>query len=489
MSDELERKRQEKVANFKLNFKDLDGEDAEPDGSSYAGAEEGVQGENVPGENGSSEVFSTEDDQSGEQPAASGGEINSFSSASESESKAVDKKSLKKAKKIDRKRRKKKAKKNRIVFRISWIVMVVLASIMIGEYIMVGVNDILGVGRDDNSSVTITIPENADIDQITDILYEKGVINVKWSFQLYARMTKATSGFTKGTFEVNKGKDYQALINYMRSDMNRTDVVTVRFTEGMSIRQYAKLLEDNEVCSKDKFLEACNSDKFDDYEFIEKIPAAKTAQKKREYKLEGYLFPDTYDFYVDENVDSVIEKFLANYRRKVYARKKSVLGYDKKMTVAERAETINMTMDQVLTLASLIQAEAANKDDMYEISAILHNRLATMANGGMNANGEGHLSYLQLDSTKYYPYLSLDDIPLEKKKTFKSKYNTYDIEGLPPGPICNPGLEAIEAALEVGDTQNYYFCHKSATDTEPAQAYYAETLEQHEKNKMEAGLS
>ncbi len=483
MSDELERKRQEKIANFKLNFKGFDDDDPESGIPDVPETENAPQDTAVPESTGVPKPAKN-DESLPKEDLSSGEEINSFSSSSESEMKAVDKKSLKKAKRIDRKRRRKKAKKNRIVFRISWIVMVVLASIMIGEYIMVGVNDLLGVGRDSDSSVTITIPADADIDQITDILYDKGVIKVKWMFQLYAKMTHATTGFTKGTFEVNKGKDYQALINYMQSDMNRTDVVTVRFTEGMSLRQYAKLLEENKVCSGDEFLEACKSDRFDEYEFIGKM----SDPGKREYKLEGYLFPDTYDFFVGEKVDTVIEKFLANYRRKVYARKRSVLGFDKKMTVAERAETINMTMDEVLTLASLIQAEAANRDDMYQISAILHNRLDTIPNDGVNANGESGLAFLQLDSTKYYPFLSLDDIPLAQRKTFKSKYNTYDNKGLPPGPICNPGLEAIEAALAKEETEYYYFCHKSATDTDPAVAYYAKTLEEHEENKREAGL-
>lgn len=490
MSDELERKRQEKIANFKLTFTEDENEqlpanDSPPVTEENNGETDSVGAETVQ----QADLQPIEDISSGE-------ELNSFSSGTENDIKTVDKDSLKKAKKIDRKRRRKKAKKNRIVFRLVWITMVVLVSVMIGEFLMVGVNDLFGVGREAPEEesgavksasaeyVTITIPEDASIDDITDILYDNGIINVKWSFKLYAWMTKATTGFTKGTFKIDKSKDYQALINYMQSDMNRADVVTIRFTEGMSIRQYAKLLNDNKVCSEKDFLDACASDRFDEYEFIGNM----SDPEKREYKLEGFLFPDTYDFYEGEKVDNVVEKFLANYRRKVYAKKKRILGYDKKMTVAERAETINMTMDEVLTLASLIQAEAADRDDMYMISAILHNRLATIPNGGINENGEGGLGYLQLDSTKYYPYLSLDDIPNDIRKTFKSKYNTYDIQGLPAGPICNPGLEAIEAALTVGETDYYYFCHKSATSEEPAVAYYAKTNEEHEANQKEAGL-
>ena len=461
MSDELERKRQEKIANFKLN---LDIDSQMDDGT---------------------EISSTTDSEGVGRGGYSDSELNSYSSVPVGDISSVDKKSLRKAKKTDKKRRKKKAKKNRIIFRVVWIVMVLFVSVMIGEFLMVGVNDMLGVGREAETAVTVTIPKDADLDTITDILYDNNVIKVKWFFKLYATLTKSTSGFTQGTFDVAQNKDYQALINYMQSDMNRTDVVTIRFTEGMSLKQYAKLLDDGKVCSADAFLEACNSDRFDSYEFIKAIPNA----KDRPIKLEGYLFPDTYDFYVGENVDTVIEKFLANYRRKVYGRKSRVIGYDKKMTLAERAETIGMTMEEVLTLASLIQAEAADKDDMYEISAILHNRLATIPNDGVNPNGESGLAYLQLDSTKYYPYSSLKDIPQNQRSTFKSTYNTYEIIGLPPGPICNPSLDAIQAALTVGKTENYYFCHKPAEENIPAVAYYAKTMDEHLENLKKAGLA
>ncbi len=470
MSDDLERKRQEKIANFKLNLDIGDNDETGTELISNTGTIGGTSESTS-----SAEISSGNDSDS---------ELSSYSSVPGGDLKGVDKKSLKKARKTDRKRRKKKAKKNRVIFRMVWIAMVIFVSIMIGEFIMVGVNDMLGVGREAEASVTITIPQDADLDTIADILYDNNVINVKWFFKLYATMTKSTTGFTQGTFDINKNKDYQALINYMQSDMNRTDVVTIRFTEGMSLKQYARLLENGKVCSADEFLKACNSDRFDDYEFIGSI----SNPKERPIKLEGYLFPDTYNFYVGENVDTVIEKFLANYRRKVYATKSRVLGQEKKMTIAERAELIGMSMEDVLTLASLIQAEAADKDDMYEISAILHNRLATIPDGGVNKNGESGLSKLQLDSTKYYPYASEKDIPQSEKSTFKSKYNTYDIIGLPPGPICNPGLEAIQAALTVGKTENYYFCHKSAEENMPAISYYAKTMEEHMENLKKAGL-
>lgn len=479
MSDELERKRQEKIANFKINFNDSEAVDKTPEGNERQAAA-AVAERRVPVNTSAPSRTPVS------QPEGGGADLNSYSSAPAPESSSIDKATLRKAKKIDRRRRRWKAKKNRIIFRAVWIVMLVLVSFLLGRFLMVGVNDILAVGREEEHIVSITIPEDATLDQITDILYDNQVINSKPFFKLFATMTKATSGFTKGTFDIATNKDYQAIINYMQSDMNRTDVVTLRFTEGMSLRQYAKILESGGVCSAAAFLEKCNSDEFDEnYEFIADIKN----DSKRQYKLEGYLFPDTYDFYVGEKPDVVIMKFLANYRKKMYNTKTRADGFEKRATIEQRAKQAGMSMEELITLASLIQAEAADKEDMYYVSSVIHNRLATMNNGGMNANGEGGFDYLQLDSTVYYPYLSESDVPAGMINGFEGTYDTYKLRGLPPGPICNPGMDAVEAALNPYDTNYYYFCHKPAVEDQPAESYYAETMDVHVQNLEKAGLT
>lgn len=502
MSDELEKKRQEKIQNFKIQYND----DFDVDENEVT-IRSGIASDydsNVPVNHATNENILDEYNTEPAEPVSTGeifnGEYNPskkmsdesvsiLSSYSETQKEIsqtpADKSALKAAKKADKKRRKRKAKKNRTIFRTIWIVMILFASIMFGEYVMVGVNDLLAVGREEAHTVEITIPKDATLDQITDILYDKNVIKNKGFFKLYAFITKSTTGFTQGTFDVETNKDYQALINYMQSDMNRTDVVTIQFTEGMSVNDYAKLLEKNNVCSADAFLSKCNSSDFDeDYEFLTGIKNA----SQRYYKLEGYLFPDTYDFYVGEDPDSVIRKFLANYRRKTYRTKSRVEGFEKKVTIEDRAKKLGMSMEDVITLASLIQAEAANKEDMYVISSILHNRLATLKTDGINENGEGGLDYLQLDSTVYYPYKNENQVPASIRTTYVSKYSTYKYKGLPGGPICNPGLDAIEAAVSPSETEYYYFCHKAASGDEPAVAYYAKTNTEHLENQEEAGL-
>ncbi len=484
MSDELERKRQEKVANFKIHFGDDIEDNQELSSTTPPPPKTDAPSAYQPVQTSSPEV-SRNVIEPAEEDNGDIAELNSYSSVPDPDSGVIDKKSLRKAKRTDRKRRRRKAKNNRIIFRTVWWVMIVLASIMIGQFLMVGVNDLLAVGREEENTVTITIPQNATIDEITDILYTNHVIKNKTFFKLFATVTKSTTGFTQGTFDIATNKDYEAIINYMQSDMNRTDVVTLRFTEGMSLRQYAKILEEGGVCNSKEFLAKCNSDDFDEnYDFIKSIPNA----SKREYKLEGYLFPDTYDFYVNEKVDVVIKKFLANYRRKMYSTKTRADGFEKRVTIEQRAKKAGMSMEDLLTLASLIQAEAADKDDMYMVSSVLHNRLATVKTGGVNDNDESGLDYLQLDSTVFYPYASQQDVPAGQKLSFKGKYNTYKLRGLPPGPICNPGMDAIEAALCPAETDYYYFCHKPAKGDNPAVSYYAETMEEHSENLREAGL-
>ena len=419
MSDELEKKRQEKVANFKISFSE-ETEDYSPV------SEQGDITSTTPLSENDHAIFADVSEINQNTDISSGEEDIRNIAADEPD----DKKTRRKKRRLARKRRRKKAKGNKIVFRVVWLTMVVLISILFGEYLMVGINDILAVGREEEKSVTVTIPNHATIDEITDILYDNGIIKNQTFFKLYATLTKKTSGFTQGTFEVETNKDYQALINYLRSDMNRTDIVTLRFTEGMNIVEYAQLLQKNNVCNSQDFLDACNSTQFDeDYEFINNIKNS----KDRYYKLEGYLFPDTYDFYVNEDLDSVIRKFLANYSRKVYQTKKRVAGFDKKVTIEQRAEKLGMTMEDVLTLASLIQAEAADEEDMYVISSVLHNRLDTLENDGVSWYGESGLKFLQLDSTLFYPYSTQADVPISQRNSYISKYSTYDYEGLPAG--------------------------------------------------------
>lgn len=371
----------------------------------------------------------------------------------------------------DEKRRRKKQQKyidrqNKRRFRIIWWVSVTLVGAMIAAFLLVGINDMMGLNRPEENKVTVSIPENPSFDDVTTALKKKGVIREEFFFGLYATLTKNRDDFTQGTYEMKTNMDYEAIINYLQSMQNRTDTIKVTITEGMNVREIAKLLVKKDVLPDTKeFLKLCNSDYFDaDYSFIKSIKN----DKKRYYKLEGYLFPDTYECYHNEDPKLTITRMLNDFETRIYT-DQNVEGYSKAQNIRKLVKNTKYSFNETLILASIIQAEAANSDDMYYISSILHNRLEYDASYGVKQLG--------LDSTKYYPYRSKKAVPASKRKTFKSRYNTYSFQGLPPGPICNPGMEAILAAIYPNDTDYLYFCHDKN-----GKPYYASNLWQQNYN-------
>ena len=349
-----------------------------------------------------------------------------------------------------------------------WLVMIVLVSVVLAQYIMIGANDLLAVNRTEGTA-EVSIPADANIDTVADILEEAGVINSAQFFKLYMKITKPDTTFTKGDYtDMQTNLDYEAIVTYLQTQSNRTDVVTVTFLEGMNLEDFGDTLEESGVCGKEEFLEKCNSTEFDeDYTFLSQI----TNSDERYYRLEGYLFPDTYDFYQDSDPETVIRKCLYNFELKIMEPTIEQED-DTEISVADLAQQNGFTVDQLVTLASMVQAEGANEDDMRVIAHIFRNRLDPNMNEGVSQLGS--------DPTVYYPYSSREEAP----EGFESRYNTYEIVGLPPGAIDNPGMMAINAVLNPDTTDNYlYFCHSA--DGTP---YYAYTAEGHYENQVKAGL-
>lgn len=359
-------------------------------------------------------------------------------------------------KKAHKKRDKIKSAKNKGIFRVVWVVMVVLVGITLASYLIEGANDFFAVGRQEGTA-TVTIPEDVTSDELAEILYQNGAIEKEEFFNIFCMVTADMEYFVPGTYAIDKKMDYQGIISYLQGGQDNFEVVTITFREGMTVEEVAKKLEQNGVASYDDIIEACKSQDYNNYDMIGRIEN----DDERYYILEGYLFPDTYDFYLNEDIKSVVGKLLNNFQVRITS------------DIYEKIENSNYSMEEIITLASIIQAEAANKADMYIISAILHNRLES----GSSVN----IYTLGCDSTMYYPYENREDAPAG----YTSNYNTYEIEGLPAGPICSPGIDAIKAAVSPSDegANYYYFCHSS--DGTP---YYAATADEHQANLVAAGL-
>lgn len=238
---------------------------------------------------------------------------------------------------------------------------------------------------------------------------------------------------------------------------NGPDQIRITFREGLNIHEVADLLQSNGIVKKQVFFDTCKEKIFkDEYDFL------KYESKDKYFTLEGYLFPDTYDFLKNEDPVLVIKKFLNNFREKT-----------KDLKIPK-----GFNLEQILMIASFLEAES-NFEASNDVSSVIHNRIKTMETNGKNKFGEYGLNFFQLDSTMYYPYRTKDETP----KNFKSTYNTYEIKGFPPGPICSPGMNFIMSALNPNETDYFYFF----SDPEE-NIYFSKTYPEHVRKMKEMGI-
>lgn len=317
--------------------------------------------------------------------------------------------------------------------------------------------DVMGTGRS-HETKSINIPDGATTNQIINILDKENMIKNSLFCKMFV-------GVTQGLTKKSKPK-YLSGVYYLSPDMGvekmllscmrRNSAKTVRITipEGLTLDQIALKLEKADVCTSKQFFKTVDEGNFD-FDFVKSIP-----NKSQKYRiLEGYLYPDTYDFYVADNPTSVINTMLKNTQKNWTA------DFDAK------AKNLNMSMDEVLTLASIIQKEAANKSQMEVISSILHKRL----------NGNKY-PLLQCDSTGDYVTKNIKpNIKPEEFTKYQTLYNTYYCKKLPVGSICNPGKDAINAALNPKSTEYYFFNHDNS-----GKIYLAKTDSEHEENVYKA---
>lgn len=234
------------------------------------------------------------------------------------------------------------------------------------------------------------------------------------------------------------------------------ETVKVMFPEGSTVSQIAELLEQNRVCSASEFMALAN-----DSALAEEYGIKVENPQNRAFLLEGYLYPDTYDFYVGESAKKAIKRFLKNMQSK--------LDND----FEAKCESVGMSIDEVITLASIIQEEAGNPAEMNKVSSVLHNRLESKSFPKLQCDVT--INYLE-KSVK--PYVSE-----EKYDELRGLYNTYKCKGLPEGPITNVGSEALDAALNPVDSDWYFFI-----SDDNGEYHYAETWEEHQENCNNAGL-
>lgn len=296
------------------------------------------------------------------------------------------------------------------------------------------------------------VERGANTTQIAKNLMEQGLIKNENIFKLLSKINGFDGTYQSGTHIVSKALSYDDLMRVL-SSVPASRQVTI--PEGKTFKQVVDILHDKKIIKdKDKFIRVANSEDFD-YSFLKDLPP-------RDNKLEGYLFPDTYEFDMNASEREIIIKMLDNFDRKFKAE------YREKISKLKN----NMTLDKVIILASIIEREAKDPDDRYLISGVLYNRLT---------NKDRTLRKLQIDATVQYIMLkttgAYKDRLLYADLEVDDLYNTYKYEGLPPGPISNPGEAAIKAALNPDDTGYlYYVARGDATGSHE----FSKTFKEHQ---------
>ena len=335
-----------------------------------------------------------------------------------------------------------------------YIGILIAASVMLSIFSMSFINDILALNRS-SETVTITVEENDTTNKIISKLDKAGLIK-------HGMLCKMFMSLTGGLRDANGPPVYLSGVYYLTPDMGlekmllqcqdtqTAETVTVTIPEGFSVEQIAAKLEKSGVCMRDEFFQNLERAEFS-YKFLNNI---ENKSSRYEY-LEGYLYPDTYEFFVGQNASSVINKMLENFSEKWTDEFQA------------RADELGMRLDEVLTLASIVQKEAADSEQMPMVSSVFFNRLHS-----------SNFPSLQSDATNVYvnKYIK-PNVTAGEFDTYWSKYSTYACVGLPVGPICNPGEDAIRSVLWPSTTDYYYFCHDAAGNI-----YMARTEQEHNAN-------
>lgn len=357
-------------------------------------------------------------------------------------------------------RRKKRRKRGpgRLIFGLIMTLVVIGSAILLSAYIIKYAKDFLGIGKS-SMEIVVEIPMNSTTEDIAQILYDDGVINNTYLFRFYSRVKGSDGTFVAGEHTLALNMTYEDMVEELQKGaVEERESVDIVFPEGITLFEAAQKLEEKGVCGADEFIRAFNTADYGyDFEKQVKVSALKF------YKMEGYLFPDTYTFYLDEDPKIAAKKFCKNFNTKITA---DLYG---------RMDDLGMELEEVLTLASMVQAEAQNTRDMKLVASVFLNRL----------DNPDEYPLLQSDPTKkYVTDIIMPNIEVPSKAMYTA-YNTYEGAGLPPGPICNPGLDAINAVLYPSNTNYYYFC----ANVDTGEIFYAETLAEHEENLVLAGIS
>lgn len=342
----------------------------------------------------------------------------------------------------------------KIVGLVILCLVIVIGGTAIGGYLYVN-SALKPVDPDDTKPVKVDIPIGSGVSSIGKILEDKGIVKNSTVFKYYVKFNNE-AGFQAGSYDLTPSMTLNEIVNSLKTGkVMRKAEFKITIPEGLQLDQIAEIIADKSPYKKDEIEKKLNDKKWLG-QLKEEYPELITDEIfKKEIKrpLEGYLYPATYPFYEKmPSLDTILKKMIAQTNEVLAQYQEAMAAND-------------YTPHELLTLSSLIEEEATEKADRGKISSVFYNRMEE----GMP---------LQTDPTVLYALGKHKDKTVYKDLEVKSPYNTYQVEGLPPGPIANAGLSSIEAALQPEDTEYYYFLAASN-----GSVYYSETLDEHNEKK------
>lgn len=352
-----------------------------------------------------------------------------------------------------------------IISTIIWLCIIVAVGVSLGRTVWVCAADLLALGKT-GQEVTITIDATDELSDIAEKLQKAGMIRYPQLFETFADLTGKGEGILEGsiTFSRETVYDYNALINAMSYRGSASITVEVMIPEGYNCAQIFALLDEKGVCKARELEQYAANGELDNYWFLDGV------ERGHKYCLEGFLFPDTYEFYLGDEPRRVIEKFLNDFEYRFSDRM-----IDKFMALNQKTK-LNLSIRDVVTMASIVEKEKASGLEGYTISSVFYNRLTHSAS----------YPFLNSDATIHYAteYYSKGEL-LTDAQINASPYNTYTQTGLPAGPIANPGLSSLDAALDPEETDYYYFIYDKGAGVHR----FSKTLAEHTRWAKELGLA
>ena len=334
-----------------------------------------------------------------------------------------------------------------------WLALILVIGVTLGRMLWVCAADVLAFGRE-SREVTVTVYESDTIDDITEKLHKAGLIRYPSLFKLYADLAVDEGEIAPGIWDLNTLYDYHALVNMMTPRSNR-EVIQVMIPEGYTCRQIFALLEEKKVCTAVDIAAYAANGELSEYWFLENI------QRGSENCLEGFLFPDTYEFYKNSSSREALEKMLDNFEYRFTEEMRAQID-----TLNTNVTGGTFDIHDVVIVASLIEKETANNDESPMIASVIYNRLF---------NWGSTPAYLNIDAAIVYALDGKTDLTTEDLQV-ESPYNTYLNTGLTPGAIANPGLASLKAALSPASTNYYFYVLNPAQGTH----HFTTTYDEHQ---------